>query len=73
MTTAGDARRSVARIDGENSIFSRRQPATRETGLLPQLLGTLRTKIGYNLALESSSSYGTRWNWKVKKETPAYM
>ena len=32
---AGDAERSVARIDGENSIFSRREPARRETGLSP--------------------------------------
>ena len=30
---AGDAGRSVARIDGENSIFSARDPARRETGL----------------------------------------
>jgi len=29
---ARDAGRSVARIDGENSIFSRREPARRETG-----------------------------------------
>jgi hypothetical protein len=33
MTTLGDAGRSVARIDGENSIFSRRELAKRETGL----------------------------------------
>jgi hypothetical protein len=35
MTTPGEARRSVARIAGENSIFSHREPARRKTGLCP--------------------------------------
>jgi hypothetical protein len=32
MTTPGTQGKSAARIDGENSIFGRREPARRETG-----------------------------------------
>jgi len=31
---AGEARRSVARIDGENSIFSRRESLAKESRLI---------------------------------------
>jgi hypothetical protein len=46
MKTPRDAGRSVARIDGENGVFSRREPARRETRHFRNYLGTLRNKIG---------------------------
>jgi hypothetical protein len=46
---AGDAGRSVAKIDGENSIFSRRGPARRETGISPHYCELCGTKSAETL------------------------
>jgi len=43
---AGDAGRSVARIDGENGIFSRRGLVRPETGPYPHYWEHRRNKIG---------------------------
>jgi len=67
---AGDARRSVARIDGENGIFIRRglvRSATGPTRTTGNIGGTRSAKA---LHKESRSIYETARYWKVKKEIP---
>jgi hypothetical protein len=68
--SAGDAGRSVARIDGENSIFSRREPARRETGLSPHSWEPCGTKSTKTLPSKAVRSMELELKFESQKGIP---
>src|SRR6266446_3332050 len=67
---AGDAGRSVARIDGENSIFGRREPARRETDLSPHYWEQCETESAKTLPRKAVRSMERVEVRKSKRKFP---